>query len=232
MPEMNRICEEIRASLLAAADPGYRTFQLSLMPGVDPARVIGVRTPVLRKLAAVYAKHPHARDFLDALPHEYYDENNLHGFILCRSRDFDETVARLDAFLPYVDNWATCDLLRPAAFERQPEKIRPEILRWMSSDAPYTVRFGMEMAMTFLLDAHFDPSLLRAAAEIRSDEYYVRMMIAWYVATALAKQWDATLPLITDQVMDPWTHNKAIQKARESYRITDTQKALLASLKL
>lgn len=223
---------EIETRLFEAQDTAYRDFHAKLVPGVDKARIIGVRTPELRKLAKEYAKHPDVEQFLNKLPHNYYDENNLHGFIICACKDYDRTMQYLDSFLPYVDNWATCDLLSPKAFAKHHERLAQDIERWLSSDALYTVRFGIEMIMTHFLDDDFDEKWLERVAEIRSDEYYLNMMIAWFFATALAKQYDAALAYIEKKRMDKWTHNKTIQKAIESYRITDEQKQYLRSLKI
>ena len=221
----------IRARLFELQDLSYRDFQCKLMPTVDPDTVIGVRTPELRKLAKSFSKEPEAEAFLRTLPHRYYEENNLHGFLIETMKDYSQVIAALDAFLPYVDNWATCDLMRPKIFRKHLPELREQIKRWMASDHVYTIRFGIEMLMTFFLDDQFQPEYLDWVAEVRSEEYYVNMMIAWYFATALAKQYDVTLPFIQEHRLDPWTHNKAIQKAIESYRITDEQKVYLRSLK-
>ena len=224
--------ETIEKMLFEAQDAEYRLFQAKLMPGVDPARIIGVRTPVLRKMAKQLAKQDGIEAFLSGLPHQYYDENNLHGFIISECRDYAKAVSYVDALLPYVDNWATCDLLSPKAFAKNRSLLAPDIDRWLASDETYTIRFGIEMVMSHFLDADFDPVWLQKIAVIRSDEYYVNMMLAWFFATALAKQWDAAIPYITEHALDRWVHNKTIQKAVESYRITPEQKAYLRSLKL
>ena len=223
--------KEIEARLFSMKDESYAAFQAKLMPTVDPARIIGVRTPALRSFAKELHKAGDNAAFLAALPHRYYDEYNLHGFLLCENKDYAATVKAVDAFLPYVDNWATCDLLSLKVFKKHRAELKADIDRWMASDRVYTVRFGIEMAMSHFLDEEFDPTFLEKAAALRFDEYYVKMMVAWYVATALAKQWDATLPLLTAGKLDEWTHNKSIQKAVESYRITDEQKAYLRTLK-
>ena len=172
-----------------------------------------------------------AEAFLKDLPHKYYDENNLHGFIISECKDYEKSVKYVDAILPYVDNWATCDLLSPKAFKKNREKLIKDIDRWLASGETYTVRFGIEMLLSHYLDEDFTPEYLEWVAAVRSEEYYVNMMIAWYFATALAKQYDAALPILLEQRLAPWTHNKTIQKAIESYRITDEQKAYLRSLK-
>ncbi len=223
--------EAIEARLFEMRDETYAAFQAKLMPTVEATRIIGVRTPQLRAFAKELYKSGEYVDFISTLPHTYYDEYNLHGFLLCENKDYDETIKALDAFLPFVDNWATCDLLKPKAFKKHKTALKSDINRFIMSDKVYTVRFGLEMAMTYFLDDDFDESFLTKAAALRFDEYYVKMMVAWYVATALAKQWEATLPLLCEGKLDDWTHNKAIQKAVESYRITDEQKAFLRTLK-
>ena len=225
------IQEEILQRLFALQDLQYRDFQAKLMPTVDKNTIIGVRTPELRKLAKEFAKREDIGAFLDALPHGYYDENNLHGFILCEEKDFDRVIARLDAFLPYIDNWATCDLLSPKVFKKNKAELLPHIRRWLASSKVYTIRFGIEMLLSHYLDEDFAPEYLNWVAVLRSEEYYINMMIAWYFATALDKQYEAALPILLERRLAPWTHNKTIQKAIESYRITDEQKAYLRSLK-
>lgn len=224
--------QAVRDRLFRMQDLSYRKFQCKLMPTVDPETVIGVRTPELRKFAKEFAKTPEAADFMRGLPHKYYEENNLHGFLIEGMRDYGQTVAALDAFLPYVDNWATCDLMRPRAFKKHLPELLEQIKVWLASGDTYTVRFAIEMLMTFYLDELFQPEYPAMAAEVRSGEYYVNMMIAWYFATALAKQYDAVLPYLQKKRLAPWTHNKAIQKAVESRRLSDEQKACLRSLKL
>lgn len=228
---MMDICEEILQRLFALQDLKYGDFQAKLMPTVDKSTIIGVRTPALRRLAKEFAKREDVGAFLDALPHGYYDENNLHGFLLCEEKDFDRVITRLDAFLPYIDNWATCDLLSPKVFKKHKAELLPHIRRWLASSKVYTVRFGIEMLMSHYLDEDFTPEYFDWVAVLRSEEYYVNMMIAWYFATALVKQYDTALPILLEQRLMPWTHNKTIQKAIESYRITDEQKAYLRSLK-
>ena len=224
--------DEMKAQLWQLQDLKYRDFHCRLMPNVPPERVIGIRTPQLRALARQFENSPDCAAFLAALPHDYYDENNLHGFIIERIKDFREALGAVDAFLPYVDNWATCDLMRPKAFKNHTRELLPEIRRWIASGETYTVRFGVEMLMTFYLDDEFLPEYLEMVAEIRSEEYYINMMTAWFFATALAKQYNAALPYIEQKRLDSWTHNKAIQKSVESYRITDEQKAFLKTLKI
>lgn len=228
---MGEIRKEILQRIFTLQDLQYRDFQAKLMPTVDKSTIIGVRTPELKKLAKEFGKREDVGAFLDELPHTYYDENNLHGFLLCEDKDFDRVIARLDAFLPYVNNWATCDLLSPKVFKKHKAALLPHIRRWLTSDKVYTIRFGIETLMSHYLDADFAPEYLDWVAAVESEEYYVNMMIAWYFATALAKQYDAALPILLEQRLAPWTHNKTIQKAIESYRITDEQKAYLRTLK-
>ena len=224
--------EEIQRELFALQDEEYRAFQCKLIPTVPPASVIGVRTPALRKYARRLLRQEEATEFLRALPHRYFDENQLHAFLLSEIRDFPRCLDEVCRFLPYVDNWASCDQLSPVVFK----KHRPELLEavrvWLSSDRPYTVRFAVGMLMAHFLDEDFDPAFPEAVAGIRSEEYYVKMMIAWYFATALAKQYEAVLPFLENRRLDSWTHNKTIQKAIESYRITPEQKTYLRSLKV
>lgn len=229
---MSDIEKAVQSQLFALQDLKYRDFSSKLMPTVDRATVIGVRTPALRKFAKSFGKTPDADEFLHILPHKYYEENNLHGFLIEGMKDYGQVIAALDAFLPYVDNWATCDLMRPKVFQKHLPELREQIKIWIASDHTYTIRFGIEMLMTFFLDDQFRPEYLDWVTAVQSQEYYVKMMVAWFFATALAKQYDATLPYIQKQCLEPWTHNKAIQKAIESYRITAEQKTCLRSLKV
>lgn len=223
---------DIQKILFENQDLKYRDFHCRLMPTIDKSTVIGVRTPVMRKIAKDFAKTDEAREFIKILPHEYYEENNLHGFIIETIKDYGECIRALDAFLPYVDNWATCDLMSPKIFKKYLPELLEQIKIWISSAHTYTIRFGVEMLMRYFLDEHFKAEYLDLVAEIKSDEYYVNMMKAWYFATALAKQYDATIGYIENKKLDVWSHNKAIQKAVESYRITDVQKAYLRTLKI
>ena len=230
------VVAEIQKALFAKQDLKYKTFQSKLLPTTNAATVIGVRTPDLRAIAKEYASHPDIEMFLTTLPHKYYDENQVHAFILSMMKDYDECVAFVDAFLPFVDNWATCDQMRPKVFAKAANraKLLKDVQCWIKSpvEKVYTVRFGIETLMSFFLDDDFDPKYLKWVSKIRSEEYYLNMMVAWFFATALAKQYDATLPFIENRALAPWTHNKTIQKAIESYRITDEQKAYLKTLKL
>lgn len=229
---MSEVEARIRARLFEMQDVQYREFTAKLIPTVSPERIIGVRTPDLRKYAAELSRTEDAAAFLALLPHRYHEENTLHGFLIGRIADYDACVAALDAFLPYVDNWATCDSIRPRCFKRNLSRLIGEIRRWMASEQTYTIRFGIEMLMCFYLGGAFDPVYLDWVAALRSEEYYVNMMIAWFFATALAKQWDAALPVIEARRLDPWVHNKAIQKAVESYRIPADRKNLLRTRKI
>ena len=232
MSAADKHIKEIRQGLFALKDEKYKEFQKKLIPTVDENTVIGVRTPVLRKYAKDVSGTPGAVIFMQTLPHEYYEENNLHGMLIETMKDYDECIAYLDEFLPYVDNWATCDLISPRVFKKHKDELLVKIKEWMASDRVYTIRFGMEMLMTHFLDEDFKPEYLGMAANVHSEEYYVNMMIAWFFATALAKQYEVSLPYIENHCMDRWTHNKTIQKAIESYRITDEQKQYLKSLKI
>lgn len=227
------IIEEIRNGLLALQDTGYKAFHSRLVPDTPPDSIIGVRTPELRKLAKKMAKDPRIGLFLDDLPHRFYEERSLHGFIICEEKDYSLLVNRLERFLPHIDNWGTCDLLSPKAFKRKEnrEQLLNDIRRWMTSDQPFTIRFGTEMLMSHFLGDAFQPAYLDWVAAIRNEHYYVRMMVAWFFATALAKQWQYTLPYLEKDMLEKWTHNKSIQKAIESYRITPEQKALLRTLR-
>ena len=224
--------EEIRKVLYGFQDEKYRELQKKLIPTADKDSVIGVRTPDLRKYAKQFYKENDYQEFLDALPHKYFDENQLHAFIVSEIKDFDKCVAEVQRFLPYVDNWATCDQMSPKIFKKNRKELPAIIKDWIASDRTYTIRFGTGMLMEHFLDEDFDPVYPEMVAAVRSEEYYVNMMTAWYFATALAKQYDAVLPYIEEQRLDAWTHNKTIQKAVESYRITDEQKEYLRSLKV
>ena len=229
---MSGVEARIRVRLFAMQDAKYRDFTAKLTPTVPPERIIGVRTPELRKYAVELSKTEDAAAFMATLSHLYQEENNLHAFLIERIADYDACVAALDAFLPYVDNWATCDSMSPKCLKKQLPRLTGEIRRWMASDRVYTVRFGMGMLMRHFLDDAFDPAYLDWVAALRSEEYYINMMIAWFFATALAKQWDATLPYIMSRRLEPWVHNKAIQKAIESYRIPEDRKIWLRAQKI
>ncbi len=213
-------------------DKEYRDFQSKLIPTVDAEYFIGVRTPDLRKYASALAKQEDIPVFLNALPHKYFDENQLHAFIISVMKDYDSCVTELNRFLPYVDNWATCDQMSPKIFKKHRAELLGPIDKWMVSGQTYTIRFGIGMLMEHFLDEDYDKKYLKKVAAVHSEEYYVNMMSAWYFATALAKQYDDALSYIEGHKLDVWTHNKAIQKAVESYRITPEQKAYLKTLKI
>ena len=222
---------DIQKSLMDMQDLEYRDFNSSLMPGVPKESVIGVRIPEIRKYARTLYKTGEWEKFITELPHTYYEENALHMILLCNIKDYDTCIKYINEFLPYIDNWAVCDIISPAVFKKQRQALLKEIPAWIASPHPYMCRFGIEMLMSHFLDVDFDPRYLELPAAVHSSEYYVNMMIAWYFATALAKQWDASLPYIQEQRLEKWVHNKTIQKAIESRRITDEQKSLLRSMK-
>lgn len=224
--------EEIRQKLYELQDISYRDFQAKLIPNIAPGSMIGVRTPALRKLAKELRKDPELGDFLRDLPHAFFDENQLHAFLISEMKDYTECLVQVQRFLPYIDNWATCDQLSPKVFKKHKADLLSPIRDWIRSDQTYTVRFAIGMLMQHYLDDDFDPEYLKMVSALRSEEYYINMMIAWYFATALAKQYEAALPYIEQKKLEIWTHNKTIQKAVESYRITPEQKAYLKSLKI
>lgn len=223
---------DLQKQLFDLADEKYKEFHSKLMPTVNSEKIMGIRVPILRKFAADFSKTHEAELFINNLPHNYYEENNLHAFIIEKEKDFDTCIKLVNNFLPYIDNWATCDMLRPKVFAKNKEKLFTYILKWIKSEHTYTVRYGIGMLMVHFLDEDFSPEFPNTVSKIKSDDYYVKMMIAWYFATALAKQYENILPFFKQPVLDKWTHNKAIQKARESYRITAEQKVELNSLKI
>ena len=229
---MDRSTDYILNRLYALADPAYGEFQSKLIPDMDRTLFIGVRTPALRNLAKELYGTDEATEFLNDLPHTYFDENQLHAFLVSRAKPFDICIKEVDKFLPYVNNWATCDQMSPAIFKKNTDLLLPRVFSWIDSDHIYTVRFGIGMLMQHFLDDLFDNKYPEKVSRIRSDEYYINMMIAWYFATALAKQYDAVLPFLEEQKLSAWVHNKTIQKAVESYRITDEQKTYLRSLRI
>lgn len=226
------ITDEIRNRLFELSDSKYRNMQIKTTPSVDAQAFIGVRTPPLRRLAKELAKREEISAFLSDLPHKYFDENQLHAFIISLDKGYDSCISKVEAFLPYVDNWATCDQMNPKVFAKHKSELLKHIKQWLKSDKTYTARFGIKMLMDHFLGNEFDISYPKAVANIKSEEYYVKMMQAWYFATALAKQYDLILPFIENKSLDVWTHNKAIQKSVESYRITDEQKQYLKTLKI
>ena len=223
---------DIANRLIALADEKYADFQAKLTPTVARERFIGVRVPLARKFAKEMYKSGEHEAFLSDLPHKYFDENMLHGLILSEYKDYDACIRAVDDFLPYVDNWAVCDILSPISFKKNRDKLMQKILEWTESDLAYTVRFGLEMLMTHFLDEDFKAEYLKIPAKVQSEEYYVNMMVAWFFATALAKQWSDAIPYIENRVLEPWTHNKTIGKARESYRLADDEKEYLKTLKV
>lgn len=224
----------ITDGLFALKDENYRRFHAKLIPDIPIDNIIGVRTPVLRKYAKEVAKLPEANIFLESLPHIYYEENNLHGALLSLlyPKDIIAFMEQLERFLPYVDNWATCDMLSPKIFKKHLSYVYERVQKWLQSDAVYTIRFGIVTLLGFYLDNAFEPEMLQLVANVRSEEYYVNMAVAWYFSMALVKQYDATLPYIQNRVLEPWTHNKSIQKAIESRRIPQETKAYLRGLKI
>ena len=224
----------ITDGLFALKDENYRRFHAKLIPDIPIDNIIGVRTPVLRKYAKEVAKLPEANIFLESLPHSYYEENNLHGALLSLlyPKDIIAFMEQLERFLPYVDNWATCDMLSPKIFKKHLPYVYERVQKWLQSDAVYTIRFGIVTLLGFYLDNAFEPEMLQLVANVRSEEYYVNMAVAWYFSMALVKQYDATLPYIHNRVLEPWTHNKSIQKAIESRRIPQETKAYLRGLKI
>ena len=223
---------EIQKALWAMHEDSYGDFQARLIPGIPRSSIIGVRMPKIRQLAKELVRDNCTSAFLSELPHAYFDENILHGAILSLMKDFPACLSAVEAFLPYIDNWAACDLLSPKVFRKHREELLPYIRKWAASAEPYTCRFGLEMLMSFYLDDSFLPEYLEIPAKVRSEEYYVNMMIAWFFATALAKQWESAIPYITENRLPVWVHNKSIQKALESYRITPEQKGYLRCLKV
>lgn len=218
--------------LFKLQDKEYAVFQSKLTPGVDGDKFIGVRVPDTRMLAKRVFKTTEAEEFLHQLPHYYYDENMLHGLLISEIKDYDKCIEALDRFLPYVDNWAVCDTMSPKVFKKHKVELLDKIKEWCSSSKVYTCRFGMGMLMRHYLDDDFKEEYLDIPASVVSDEYYVNMMIAWFFATALAKQWESTIKYLEENRLSVWVHNKAIQKACESYRITDDQKVYLRGLKV
>lgn len=221
---------DIKKILFQNADKKYAEFQRRIIPNIEPESIIGVRTPMLRKIAREFAKTDEYERFLDDLPHKYFEENQIHIFVLSEMKDFDKCLPRVEKFLPFVNNWATSDQLSPKIFRKHRRELLVNIEKWLKSNKPYTVRFAVGMLMEHFLDEDFSPEYLEKVAKVRSNEYYVKMMVAWYFATALTKQWDEAVKIIEAKKLDAWTHNKAIQKARESYRISKERKEYLKNL--
>lgn len=229
---MYSIEQQVRSRLFELQDLSYRDFHSKLMPTVPKDKIIGIRVPVLRKLAKEFGECEESKDFLKLLPHKYYEEDNLHAFLIEQIKDFNECIFALDNFLLHVDNWATCDMMTPKILSKNLPLLYEKILDWSKSEHTYTVRFAIVTLMKFFMDDRLDEKHLQLVSSIKSDEYYVNMAIAWYLATALASRWNLVIPYIEQQKFDKWTHNKAIQKAVESYRITNEQKEYLKTLKM
>ncbi len=225
------IHDDIAAFLIENRDATYQAFQAKLIPSIPPDSVIGVRTPVLRSFAKQLARCEDVNEFLAKVPHGCFEENQLHAFIVSNETDYGKLLAGIDGFLPFVDNWATCDQMSPRGLAQNPEATLEQVQRWMASRHPYTVRYGIGVLLQLFLDDRFRPEFLEWVAQVDSSEYYVNMMRAWFFAEALAKQPGATLPVIEEGRLDRWTHNKAIQKARESYRISPELKEQLKGLR-
>ena len=223
--------DEILQKLLSLADNPYKEFSAPLLPTIPRENIIGIRTPILRTYAKELKKKGGYESFLRELPHKYLEENHLHAFLI-ETLPYQEFAREIELFLPYIDNWATCDSLRPKNLKNNYDSYLLLIKRWILSDKPYTIRFGIGMLMSYYLDERFDERFLYDVSAIKSDHYYVNMMIAWYFATALAKQYDSALPYLQNKVLSKWVHNKTIQKAVESYRITNEQKCFLKTLKI
>ncbi len=224
--------EYIREKLFEMRDENYRDFNSKLIPTINKKTIIGVRTPKLRKLAKELITHTDIDEFLNSLPHTYYEENNLHAFLIEQIDDYNDCIREVNRFLPYIDNWATCDSLSPKVFKKEPKRMLCNIKFWISSEDTYVVRFGIGMLMRFFLNENFSLEYLKIVSKIKSDEYYINMMIAWYFATALAKQYDSTIPYLESRCLSDWVHNKTIQKAKESLRISKKQKEYLNTLKI
>ena len=227
--------QNIKNDLLLMQDKTYKDFHSKLMPTINPNSIIGIRVPVLRDYAKKLFKEnsiESLNSFLKNLPHEFYEENNIHAFIIEKINIFDECIFYLENFLPYIDNWATCDMLNPKIFKTNYEKLLEKIYQWINSDSVYTVRFAIGMLMRYFLDEKFETKYLDLVVSINSEEYYINMMRAWFFATALAKQYEQTFPYIKNYSLDKWTHNKTIQKAKESFRISKEQKEELKKFRV
>ena len=223
--------EKIREHLFEMQDTAYRDFQSKLIPGKDPKLFIGIRTPALRAFAKELLRNGDYEEFLSDLPHHYFDENQLHAFIISGIKDYGTCMEETERFLPYIDNWATCDQMSPKAFKKNKDNLLEHINIWLKDTKTYTIRFAVGMLMQHFLDEAFKPEYLQSVAQIKTDEYYVQMMVAWYFATALAKQYKAAIPFLEQHLLDSRTHNKTIQKAVESYRISEETKKYLKTLK-
>lgn len=222
---------ELQRSLFELQDLKYRDFQSKLLPKTEKEKIIGVRTPILRKFAKEFAQTKEAQKFLQELPHQYYEENNLHLMLVTQIRDYKKCLKEVTQFLPYIDNWATCDLPLPKCFEKHKAELIVDVKNWIVSNDTYTIRYGIGVLLRLYLDEDFKDEYPKLVSAVISDEYYVNMMIAWYFATALAKQWKAVIGYLKDRKLPEWVHRKTIQKAIESNRITEEQKAELRGLR-
>lgn len=223
---------KITDRLFELKDDKYADFSSKLTPNIDRISIIGVRVPDVRKLAKEYIKDEESKVFLNTLPHKYFDENMLHGLLISEIKDYEECIIKIEKFLPFVDNWAVCDIMSPKIFAKNTDKLIDKIKEWLKSNKVYTCRFGIGMLLKYYLDDNFKSEYLKLVSNIKSEEYYINMMIAWFFATSLCKQWDDTIKYLEENKLDKWVHNKTIQKAIESYRITNEQKEYLKSLKL
>lgn len=224
--------DQITNKLLLLQDLNYREFHAKLIPNVSKESIIGVKNPNVKQVAKEIIKNHDEELFIGNLPHKYYEENNLHSYIICECKDYNKTIKLLDDFLPYVDNWATCDIITPKIFKKNRDKLLTEIERWINSNNTYIIRFGIKMLMNFFLDDEFKKEYLDIPLKIKSNEYYVNMMIAWFYSTALAKQYEETIKIIESKKLNKWIHNRSIQKALESYRVDNDKKTYLRSLKI
>ena len=222
---------ELQKSLFELQDLKYRDFHAKLLPGIEKEKIIGIRTPILRKFAREFAKTQDAQEFLQELPHQYYEENNLHLMLVTQIRDYEKCLEEVTRFLPYIDNWATCDLPLPKCFEKHKDELIMDVKNWINSKDTYIIRYGIGVLLRLYLDEGFKDEYPKLVAGVISDEYYVNMMIAWYFATALAKQWDTVIVYLEERKLPEWVHRKTIQKAIESYRITKEQKEHLKELR-
>lgn len=232
MCDREQVIKKVQKELFSLQDLTYKEFHAGLMPTIEKERIIGIRMPAMRTYAKSFGRTENANKFLQILPHQYYEENNLHGLLIDQTKDYQLCIDELNRFLPYVDNWATCDMLTVKVVKKYLDRFIEEIYRWIDSEHPYTVRFGIGMLMRYYLEDEFKEEYPQKVAEVCSEEYYVNMMRAWYFATALAKQYDRILPFLEEHCLDTWTHNKTIQKAVESYRITEEQKKYLKTLRV
>ena len=228
---MNESEKYVRQKLFEMQDENYRNFHAKLIPTVDKETVIGVRSPQLKKFAKEFYKSGDYESFLKVLPHEYYEENNVHAALIGFEKDYNKAIKLLDEFLPFVNNWATCDMMKISAFKKHLPDLYAKIPDWLSSESPYAVRFGIKMLMDYFLGENFIDECAELVCTVKREEYYVKMMVAWYFATAIAKNYDKIIPYIENNRLEKWTHNKAIQKSIESYRITEEQKKYLRTLK-